>query len=90
MTAEATPRAARTGFRHALVSTTRHPDVDEPALAIPNRVDDRASTRHVTGWPVLEPVDGASCQRLNLLGHAQPVASFWLAFIEEPNLRDRP
>jgi hypothetical protein len=37
MTAEATPRAARTGFRHALVSTTRHPDVDEPALAIPNR-----------------------------------------------------
>jgi hypothetical protein len=61
MTAEATPGATRTGFRYALVSTTRHPDIDEPALAIPNRIDDRAGTRHSTGRPVLEPVDGASC-----------------------------
>ena len=86
MTAEATLGAARTGFHHALVSTPRHPNVDEPALAIPNGVDDCASTRHPTRWPMLKPMDGASCQGLNLLGQAQRLEFFLGRFRRETSM----
>src|SRR5215207_5909948 len=46
---------------------------NEPAIAVPYRVNHRARARQVAGWPFLEPMDRTGCQRVDLSGHTTTV-----------------
>src|SRR5215212_12174540 len=43
---------------------------NEPAIAVPYRVNHCARARQVAGWPFLEPMDRTGCQRVDLSGHS--------------------